>query len=292
MLNHFRKIRSHLQQNIMGINERNIRLIFDHNQRSHYKLADDKILCKSILEQNQIATAISYGTASRIGEIGALWESVGHHNTLVIKPAKGAGGNGILILRKKAGAWYKGGQLISETQICTHMAQIIMGMYGFGHADRVLIEECIEPHPFFLDIYPDGVPDFRIILLKDQPIMAMLRMPTNASDGKANLHQGGLGIGIDLQQGTLQYAFDGKGFVKHHPDTGILIYQSAVPYWAEMLRVAERTSELFPLDYLGVDIILDRAKGPMVMEINVRPGLAIQLANQQGLKQALESLKS
>lgn len=276
----------------MGINERNIRLIFDHNQRAHYKLADDKILSKSILEQHYVATAISYGTASRIGEIGTLWESVCHHDSLVIKPAKGAGGNGILILRKRAGAWYKGSQLISETQICTHMAQIIMGMYGFGHSDRVLIEECIEPHPFFLDIYPDGVPDFRIILLKDQPIMAMLRMPTDASDGKANLHQGGLGIGIDLKEGTLQYAFDGERFVKEHPDTGRLIYQSVIPYWAEMLDVSRRTSELFPLDYLGVDIILDRDKGPMVMEINVRPGLAIQLANRKGLKQTLTSLKS
>ncbi|NRB53990.1 MAG: alpha-L-glutamate ligase-like protein [Saprospiraceae bacterium] len=289
MFKQFRKTRSHLRRHIMGINERNIRLIFDHNQRAHYKLADDKILCKSILEQHQVATAISYGTASRIGEIGPLWESVCHYDSLVIKPAKGAGGNGILILRKRAGVWYKGSQLISETQICTHMAQIIMGMYGFGHSDCVLIEECIEPHPFFLDIYPDGVPDFRIILLQDQPIMAMLRMPTNASDGKANLHQGGLGIGIDLKAGTLQYAFDGEGFVKEHPDTGRLIYQRLIPYWAEMLDVSRRTSELFPLDYLGVDIILDRAKGPMVMEINVRPGLAIQLANQKGLKQTLKS---
>lgn len=276
----------------MGINERNIRLIFDHNQRAHYKLADDKILCKSILEKHQIATAISYGTASLIGEIGRLWESVCHHSSLVIKPAKGAGGNGILILRKRGGAWYKGSQLISEGQICTHMAQIIMGMYGFGHSDSVLIEECIEPHPFFLEIYPDGVPDFRIILLQDQAIMAMLRMPTHASDGKANLHQGGLGIGIDLKGGTLQYAFDGKGFVETHPDTGARIYQRNIPFWPEMLAVARRTSEVFPLDYLGVDIILDREKGPMVMEINVRPGLAIQLANRQGLKQTLKLLKS
>ena len=69
----------------------------------------------------------------------------------------------------------------------------------------------------------------------------------------------------------------------------MFIYQRLIPYWAEMLDVSRRTSELFPLDYLGVDIILDRAKGPMVMEINVRPGLAIQLANQKGLKQTLKS---
>jgi len=41
------------------------------------------------------------------------------------------------------------------------------------------------------------------------------------------------------------------------------------------------------LGYLGVDIVLDKAYGPMLLELNARPGLAIQVANQAGLRQRL-----
>ncbi|HBZ98517.1 MAG TPA: alpha-L-glutamate ligase-like protein, partial [Pseudomonas sp.] len=40
------------------------------------------------------------------------------------------------------------------------------------------------------------VPDIRIIVLMGYPIMAMLRLPTRQSGGKANLHQGAIGVGV------------------------------------------------------------------------------------------------
>ena len=273
--------------NILGINERNVHYVYAQNPKKHFPLADDKVLCKEVLHQHQIACAETYGVIERIGDIAEIWATVQHHATLAIKPANGSGGGGILILKKINGQWTKSGQPFSDQQIYAHLAQIIMGMYAFGSSDKVLIEQCIEPHPFFHEIYPAGVPDFRIILLHDQPIMGMLRVPTDKSDGKANLHQGGLGIGIDMETGCLTHAYDGEQYHETHPDNNNMILGKKIPYWETLVALSVQTSKAFPLNYLGIDIVLDKTYGPMIMEINVRPGLGIQLANRKGLKEVL-----
>ncbi len=291
MLNIF-KNRIKIESSVLGMNERNVRCIYPNNSRKHFPLADDKILCKEVLHEKNIACAQTYGTITKIGDIHAAWEQVKHHEKMAIKPANGSGGGGILILKKKDCNWFSGDKPMSEEKIFMHFAHIIMGMYSFGSKDSVLIEQCIEPHSFFHEIFPAGVPDFRVILLKDQPIMAMLRLPTAKSDGKANLHQGGLGIGVDMSHGTLTYAYDGENYHESHPDSLQLIKGKIIPYWDELLQLSIQTSLAFPLDYLGVDIVLDQKLGPLIMEINVRPGLGIQLANRKGLKEALETLKT
>jgi alpha-L-glutamate ligase-like protein len=273
---------------VMGMNERNLRMIYANNPREYYALADDKILCKEILEKNKMPCAKTYGVIENIGDIVSGWESVQQYDKLAIKPANGSGGGGIKILRKNAeGQWMGSGKLITDDEIYFHLATIIFGVFSLGSTDRVLIEECIEPHSFFTEIYPQGVPDFRVIMLHNEPVMAMLRVPTDKSDGKANLHQGGLGIGIDIEKGLLMQAFDGKSYHDLHPDNGKVINGKIIEYWDDIVEVSILTARLFPLNYLGIDIVLDHKKGPMIMEINVRPGLAIQLANKKGLKQAL-----
>ena len=47
----------------------------------------------------------------------------------------------------------------------------------------------------------EGVPDIRIVVFNGYPVMAMLRLATHASDGKANLHQGAVGVGLALDSG-------------------------------------------------------------------------------------------
>ncbi|NRB59617.1 MAG: alpha-L-glutamate ligase-like protein [Winogradskyella sp.] len=274
---------------VLGINERNVSLIYPNNERKYYKLADDKVLTKTILETHCIDCAKTYAVIERIGDIQAQWQAINRYDKIAIKPANGSGGGGIKILRKNdKNQWCSGGQLVDDEQIFLHMASIIMGRYSLGSDDRVLIEECIEPHPFFHEIYPEGVPDFRVILLNEKPLMAMLRVPTDESDGKANLHQGGLGIGIDMKKGKLQLAYNGKQYFESHPDNNNNILGKRIPYWEHIIAVSLRVAKHFPLQYLGVDIVIDKDKGPLIMEVNVRPGLGIQLANQQGMKKMLK----
>lgn len=274
---------------VMGINERNVSLVYPNNKRKNYKLADDKVRSKEILERHGIPCAQTYQVIEKIGGIQKGWAALQSHTKMAIKPANGSGGGGIKILKRDdEGRWSSGGKPISDYDIQLHMASIIMGRYSLGSFDRVLIEECIEPHPFFLEIYPQGVPDIRIILLKGNPLMGMLRLPTDQSDGKANLHQGGLGIGIDMETGKFLEAYDGKHYHETHPDSQMRIANRSIPYWEEIVHISKQTALNFPLHYLGVDIVIDREKGPMIMEVNVRPGLGIQLANKQGLKKVLK----
>ena len=276
------------ENEILGINERNMNYVYRLNPKKYFPLADDKVKCKEILHENSIACAETYAVIRRIGDISSAMAMLNGHSNLAIKPANGSGGDGILILKKNEdGKWTSGGKVMPEEKIHTHLARILMGMFSFASSDNVLIEQCIIPHPFFSEIHSSGVPDFRVILLQNQPIMSMLRVPTDKSDGKANLHQGGLGVGINMDLGILKQAYDGKNYHDVHPDNGNQIMGKPIPMWERIMALSIETSIVFPLDYLGIDLVIDAQQGPMIMEINVRPGLGIQLANRQGLKSIL-----
>ena len=279
------------ESSILGMNERNQQFVYRENKRTQFKWANDKILTKERLHALGIACAPTYGVVERMTDIEKVWNSVQHHPALAIKPSKGLGGGGIFVIKKSSdGVWKKGAQIQSEREIFYQMAHILQGSYSPGEEDRVLIEYCIESHPFTLAIYPEGVADFRIILHKDIPLMGMLRVPTQRSGGKANLHQGGMGIGIDMETGCLTEGYSEGRYWKKHPDSKLLLVGHPIPYWKEMVALAVNCSKGFPqLNYLGIDIVLDQQRGPLIMEINVRPGLAIQLVNQQGLKPLLRS---
>ncbi|MFH1756470.1 MAG: sugar-transfer associated ATP-grasp domain-containing protein, partial [Pseudomonadota bacterium] len=64
-----------------------------------------------------------------------------------------------------------------------------------------------------------------------------------------------------------------------------------IPYWDGMLLMAARTWEMTGLGYIGVDLVIDRERGPLLLELNARPGLAIQMANQSGLLKRLEPIE-
>lgn len=287
MLKRFFKKDGPFQNQILGINERNSSYIYPNNARKNYKYADDKCITKAILEKNDVSCPKTYAVIRKLGEIESIWNTVKTHESLVIKPSKGRGGEGIKILFKKNGKWFQGKREISEDMIFSHIANVIYGVYSFGTSDKAIIEERIISHDFFKGIYEVGVPDLRIIVHKQVVVMAMLRMPTKKSNGKANLHQGGLGIGIDLKNGKLTHVYDGKKYIDAHPDSKLPIKGLALPFWDELLALSIAASQHFPLNYLGVDLVIDQNKGPMIMEVNVRPGLGIQLANKQGLKEAL-----
>jgi len=117
-----------------------------------------------------------------------------------------------------------------------------------------------------------------------------LRLPTQASDGKANLHRGGVGVGIDLATGRTLAGIQGSRYIDTHPETGHSLRDRQIPYWQNILEMAARLGEKTEFGYLGVDIVLDQEKGPLLLEMNARPGLAIQIANREGLIGRLEAI--
>lgn len=287
----FRKRLENVNHQFLGINQRNIGYVFPNNPRTHYKLADDKVKTKEILERNGIPCTKTYAVIKNIGDIPTIWEELQQYDKLAIKPANGSGGEGIKILFKdKEGAWVSSGVKVDLEELQLYMANVIMGLYSLGASDHILIEECIIPHNYFHDIYPAGVADVRVIIYKHHIALGMLRVPTAKSDGKANLHQGGLGIGVDLDTGCMTQGYDGERYYEKHPDCGSQITGTEIPFWKEILQLSLDTAENFPLHYLGVDIVIDQEKGPLIMEVNVRPGLGIQMVNKQGLKPILKEI--
>lgn len=277
-----------MNREVLGINERNIHLVYALNPRKHFPLADDKVITKEILEAEGISVPKKLLVIERIGNIQEQWKKM-PQASCAIKPAKGRGGGGILVLDAHSdGSWTKGKETYDQGQIKRHIANIIFGVYGFGSDDVALIEEKIIPHACFTDIYPEGVADLRLIVKEGEMLMAMLRLPTKESDGRANLHQGAIGIGVDHEKGILTQGFLNGVYYDSHPDSKEKFVGREIPEWDKVVEITHKVFHAFPLDYLGVDIAFDQNKGPMVLEVNVRPGLEIQNVNRKGLKSIIK----
>ena len=271
---------------IMGINRRNADYVLKYNKRSLYPVVDDKILTKERAIAAGIHVPEMYGIISTEKEIENLDKIIGEHNDFVIKPAQGAGGDGILVIADRFEGRFKtvSGKIVSRDEIEQQLSSILSGLYSLGGGrDRALIEYRVTPDPIFKSISYEGVPDIRIIVLMGYPVMAMLRLPTRQSGGKANLHQGAIGVGVDLATGlTLRGTWLNNKITKH-PDTTNAVDGVQLPNWDGFMKLAAGCYELCGLGYIGVDMVLDVEKGPLILELNARPGLNIQIANDCGL---------
>lgn len=289
----FKTYRFLRKSGVIGLNERNIKYVNAYNPRRLFGLVDNKIETKTLAMRAHIPVPPLLGTIESSRDIGQLEKIVKGAPGFVIKPAKGSQGNGILVINGPvAGGWrLASGQRITSERIRFHLNNIMSGMYSLGaHPDIAMIEYKVNFDPLFQDVSFKGVPDIRIILLRGFVVAAMVRLPTADSDGKANLHKGGVGVGVDLMTGLTTTAMQYDRPVDLHPDTGQPVTGIQIPNWDSMLVMASRAYDVTGLGYLGVDIVIDRDKGPLLLELNARPGLSIQIANRVGLKTRLETI--
>jgi len=275
---------------ILGMNARNIGFIGRYNQRANYRLADDKLQTKSAALARGIPVPELYGTVEYQFQVKDILNTLNGRDSFVIKPAQGSGGKGILVITGRQGDRFvkSSGALIDEREVRRHSSNILAGLHSLGgRNDCAMIEALIDFDPVLKDYSFEGVPDIRVIVFRGVPVMAMIRCATHSSDGKANLHQGAVGVGIDIGSGQSICAVQHDRIVSRHPDTGIVFNQLKIPHWQQVLELAASCASMTGLDYLGADIVLDRQSGPMLLELNARPGLAIQVANQVGLRHRL-----
>jgi alpha-L-glutamate ligase-like protein len=275
------------------MNRRNAACILDHNPRRLYPLVDNKLRLHELCDPIGVPTPKLYGVVGYHSMLNRAPELLGKQTDLVIKPSCGSAGRGIMVLAGKSDAGYlrHNGQHIRLDEIRQHLSDILSGRYSLGgRPDQALLQQRVRLHPAFKDISWQGIPDVRVILYRHKPAMAMLRLPTKESNGRANLHQGGIATGIDLSTGVTHHAVQRNRFIDRHPDTGRSIMGMRVPYWGEILNLAEKVAGAVGLGYLGVDIVIDVDSGPLLLEANARPGLAIQLANRRGLIPRLKAI--
>jgi alpha-L-glutamate ligase-like protein len=291
ILDVFRKLKSN---GVLSMNRRNAEYIMNYNPRSRFPLVDDKVLTKKLAEKHQIPTPALFYVIEHHGGMAGLQKALGERRQFVVKPARGAGGSGIiLIVNHREGVFVtQSGKEIPKEVLAYHISSILSGIYSLeGLEDSAIIESLVRPDPVFEAVTYEGVPDIRIIVCRGVPVMAMVRLPTRASDGKANLHRGAIGAGVDIKHGATLTAVHKSQVVTHHPDTGNPVSGIVIPHWDRMLHVAARSFEMTGLGYIGVDLIIDKEKGPLLLELNARPGLAIQMANRSGLYGRLKRIE-
>lgn len=272
---------------VLGLNERNARYIMALNSRHLYPRVDDKVLTKRLAEDAGMAVPECFAVATTQSDVRDLPKVLADRESFVIKPANGSGGDGIIVIDGRRGDRYRriNGDLIPESMLMHHASNIVGGQYSLtGGPDAALIEYRVRFDSVFDAISYQGVPDIRIIVYRGYPAMAMVRLPTRQSDGKANLHQGAVGAGIDLSTGTTLFASSGNQRITEHPDTLAPIAGNIVPHWERILDISALGYEVSGLGYLGVDLVIDKTLGPLMLEMNARPGLNIQIANGYGLK--------
>jgi len=295
MLNLFSVARRLRSIGLMGLGQRNAEFILAYNKRRFYPRVDDKLITKQLAIEAGLPVPELYALVREEHEIHELHKKIEHREQFVVKPAHGSGGDGILVISGRRGDKYRrsNGQLMNREEFEHHLSNGLSGLFSLGgHPDHLLVEYCVQFDPIFDQVSYKGVPDVRIIVFLGYPVMAMIRLPTRLSDGKANLHQGAIGVGIDIPTGVTRRGVWGTEPVKEHPDTEHSIVGLEIPRWAELLEMSSRCHELSQLGYIGVDFVLDKNKGPMILELNARPGLAIQIANGNGLLHRLRMIEA
>ncbi|CAM2951571.1 alpha-L-glutamate ligase-like protein [Vibrio ordalii] len=283
------------RKGIMGMNKRNHSYIGRYNDRSKYPLVDDKLQTKLIAQRAGCTVPKLIGVISNQANVKSIHAMVKEWPGFVIKPARGSGGKGILVIMShKDGVYTKpSGATINQQDVERHISNALAGLFSLGGKNDVaVVENLIKFDDCFEGFSYEGVPDVRIIVFKGYPVMAMMRLSTSASDGKANLHQGAVGVGLDIATGKAVRAVQFNLPITEHPDTGKDLSTLQVPHWKKLLTLASSAWEMTGLGYMGTDMVLDKEEGPMVLELNARPGLAIQIANGAWLLPRLQHIES
>lgn len=280
-------------KDILTNNYRISQLIQKYNRREDYPLVDNKILTAKKAIEHDIPIPENFIFIESQGQLREKLQSLTKLNSsFVVKPAEGSQGGGILIVdavandeEERTASFYTSrlGKL-DLYEFKHYLSGILSGLYSLkGHKDFILVQEKVANIDEFVTVTSSGIPDIRVVVLMGFPIMAMIRFPTLLSGGRGNLHLGAVGCGIDLKTGKIFHSIQNNRTIEEHPDTHRKLIGMQIPSWQQVLELASRSSEMARIGYLGVDIVSDKKKGPLLLEMNARPGLSIQLANQKGL---------
>lgn len=282
-----------LRREVLGLNRRNQECLAALNPPPLVGLVDHKVRTKEVLQAHGLPVPATFGCYSRQRELGLLAREAERHAEFVLKPARGAGGDGVVVIAGRAHDRLvkASGSSLRLVDLVAHAADIIAGAFSLSQArDEAVLEHRLTPEPILAGFSPGGVPDIRVLVVRGVPLMAMLRLPTRSSDGRANLHVGGVGVGLDVHTGRAVYAIWRDRRIRLHPDTQQPLCSLSVPVWDDVVLLAARSYEAIPLGYCGIDIVVDARLGPSILELNARPGLGIQLANRRGLRPLLQEL--
>ena len=282
---------------ILGLNSRGALFTGKYNSSGAKRIADSKLLTDRVLRLAKVAHPKVFKKFRSATDVFDFeWSSL--PDAFALKPSRGLGGDGIVVVKKRLRSssaidettWMTSSKIkITAEDLKLHTLDILEGAFSMGNEpDRAFIQEYVGRHSAFRKLAFRGTPDIRVIVFNKIPVMAMLRLPTKESGGRANLHQGALGLGVDIATGITTKAILNNKEIIYKPDTTKKLRGIKVPFWNTILKTAVDGQIASGLGYAGVDIVLHPEKGPQIIELNAQPGLSIQLANMEGLKRRLD----
>lgn len=280
---------------ILGLNSRTQLFAYRYNTAKGKRIADSKLqTARVLMEAGVPIPEIFRKFRSPRDVVNFDWSKL--PDRFALKPSRGLGGEGIVVVKKKTSdgtGWVTTQrEKISIGDLKLHTLDILEGAYSMGNVpDVAFIQEYVGRAKVFRKWAYRGTPDIRIIIFNKVPVMAMLRLPTKESGGRANLHQGALGVGVDIATGITTKAIWHGNQIVYKPGTERKLRGIKIPGWSDILTIAVRAQMASHLGYIGVDIVIHPEKGPMVLEMNAQPGLQIQLANMEGLRRRLERIE-
>ncbi|MEL7539310.1 MAG: sugar-transfer associated ATP-grasp domain-containing protein [Pseudomonadota bacterium] len=275
---------------VLGMNSRNRNYVNQLNSTELLDLAADKLRSKDILREADVPVAKTYAVCRSFRELPEFVQTLSDLGAFALKPNRGSQGNGIMIIRGRDGKNFvtAGGKIRTAEDMSRHVGEILNGSFSqSGDEDYAYVEPLLSQHSELSALSDFGLSDIRVILHKQRPVSAMLRLPTEKSGGKANLHQGAIGLAIDIESGKVTNAALKGTTTPEHPDTGAELIGFKIPKWRQIVDISIASADAIPLGYIGVDICLDQDRGPLVLEVNGRPGIEIQNVQQKGLVESL-----
>jgi len=221
------------RRGILGINQRNVDFILEHNPRGFYPRVDNKLKTKEICQEHGIQVPETYFVMTEHSQCPRFLEMIGNRTEFVVKPATGAAGRGIVVVAGRLGNNFfsTSGRLIEWTDLRHHLSTILSGLYSLGgQLDQIIVERRIVSHPMLKSIAVEGTPDIRVILYRGVPAMAMIRLPTRASGGRANLHKEPSLRQLSLTRAAPSAAFAVTGRSRSIPIRSIRLRESNSPF--------------------------------------------------------------
>lgn len=282
------------RRNVLGVNGLDLLYADPTNTQSISFLPNDKLATKQILKDADIPVPETYAIIQTHREASAIdWETL--PESFVLKPNLGLMGGGILVVfgRSRNRQWVRGSGNVTEKQLHAHVNDILDGNFSHGNVpDTAFVEQRIQLTKE-LKSYAvgGGIPDIRVYMANYIPVMAMLRLPSPESKGLANIHAGGIGLGVDLATGITTSAVHHGQRVTRYPGTRQLLTGIVIPNFQNALLLACKAGHAMQMGWTGVDIALDREHGQLVLEVNGYPGLDIQLANLATLRDRIRRVE-
>jgi alpha-L-glutamate ligase-like protein len=278
---------------LLGQNARNLNYIKNYNTKIAKKLADSKLNTKEFLSANSVATPETIMTINNENTIDdSLFDKL--IPPFVVKPNWGFWGKWILIFTKISSSldyitndW----QVFTKKELLSHFRAILDWFYSLSwNRDKVLIEKKIELDEEIELLWKYWLPDIRIIVFNMVPVMAMLRVPTEISNWKANIHAWACWVWIDIWTWKLTYITSYSKIIKSIPGVWDVRWLK-LPDWDKALALAVKSQQVTKIWYIWCDIVLDKVLWPLVLELNIRPWLEVQMANLSPLKNRLRKVE-